>query len=151
MQKRLIEPRKSHVSLPDVRGQQRHASGQVRASAGLLRAMMPSRARGCRTIEQTLPRDSIRSDRADPRIWCATRVGHQRFDPWVIAAVVVGVALRFIDLGTALLWFDETYTSHHLMIPWTERDASCPSVDVPGIRIHCYQPRAEAAVANAGQ
>ncbi len=45
-------------------------------------------------------------------------MGHQRFDPWVIAAIVVGVALRFVNLGAAPLWFDETYTFHHLTIPW---------------------------------
>jgi len=27
------------------------------------------------------------------------RVGPKRLDPWVIAAVVVGVAWRFVDLG----------------------------------------------------
>ena len=31
---------------------------------------------------------------------------------------MVGVALRFVNLGAAPLWFDETYTFHHLVIPW---------------------------------
>ncbi len=48
------------------------------------------------------------------------RVGHQRFDPWVIAAIVVGTALRFVNLGTAPLWFDETYTFHQLIVPWQD-------------------------------
>lgn len=48
---------------------------------------------------------------------CA-RVGQNRLDPWVIAAIVVGVALRFVNLGDAPLWFDETYTAHHVGMPW---------------------------------
>ena len=50
--------------------------------------------------------------------YAVTRVRHHRFDPWVIAAIVVGMALRFVNLGAAPLWFDETYTFHHLVIPW---------------------------------
>ncbi len=45
-------------------------------------------------------------------------MGQQRFDPWVIAAIVVGVALRFVNLGAAPLWFDEMYTYEMLHLPW---------------------------------
>src|SRR6185436_7906350 len=50
---------------------------------------------------------------------CA-RVGPKRFDPWVIAAIVVGVALRFINLGAAALWFDETFSYYHSVTPWPD-------------------------------
>jgi hypothetical protein len=146
----------------------------------------------------------MRSDLRDRRIWCGVRVGHDRFDRWVIAAVVVGTTLRFVNLGAVPLWFDETSTFHHLVIPWqgfltavergplasdeipsvvealpfdderqrsvfmvgrawlsdpdgnlqnalAERYATCQGVDVPGIRIHCYELRTEATVANARQ
>lgn len=36
----------------------------------------------------------------------------------MIAAVVVGVALRFVNLGAAPLWFDEMYTYRLLAMPW---------------------------------
>ncbi len=45
-------------------------------------------------------------------------MGQHRTDPWVCAAVIVGLALRFINLGSAPLWFDETFTFQHLVIPW---------------------------------
>jgi uncharacterized membrane protein len=45
-------------------------------------------------------------------------VAQQRIDPWIIAAVVVGTALRLVNLGDAPLWFDETYTVHHIGLPW---------------------------------
>lgn len=45
-------------------------------------------------------------------------MAQQRIDPWIIAAVVVGTALRLINLGDAPLWFDETYTVHHIGLPW---------------------------------
>lgn len=45
-------------------------------------------------------------------------MAQHRIDPWIIAAVVLGAALRFINLGSAPLWFDETFTFHHLVIPW---------------------------------
>lgn len=48
------------------------------------------------------------------------RVGPKRLDPWVLAAIVVGVALRFVNLGAAPLWFDETFTFGHLVTPWTD-------------------------------
>jgi len=48
------------------------------------------------------------------------RVGQKRFDPWVIAAVAVGLALRFVNLGAAALWFDETFTFGHVLVPWSE-------------------------------
>lgn len=41
-----------------------------------------------------------------------------RFDGWLVGAVVVGTVLRFIHLGAAPLWFDETYTYQHLASPW---------------------------------
>jgi uncharacterized membrane protein len=50
---------------------------------------------------------------------CA-RVGPKRLDPWVIAAIVVGVALRFINLGAAALWFDETFSYYHSLTPWPD-------------------------------
>ena len=43
----------------------------------------------------------------------------RRLDPWVVAAVVVGVALRFVNLGAAPLWFDEIYTDLMLRLPWS--------------------------------
>jgi mannosyltransferase len=45
-------------------------------------------------------------------------VGAARFDPWVIGAFLAGVGLRLINLGAAPLWFDETFTYLHLVIPW---------------------------------
>lgn len=36
----------------------------------------------------------------------------------MIAAVAVGVALRFVHLGEAPLWFDEMYTQMSLALPW---------------------------------
>lgn len=45
-------------------------------------------------------------------------MAQQRIDPWIIAAVVVGATLRLINLGDAPLWFDETYTVHHIGLPW---------------------------------
>jgi uncharacterized membrane protein len=39
-------------------------------------------------------------------------------DPWVIAALVVGTALRFLHLGAAPLWFDETFSVYHASFPW---------------------------------
>lgn len=45
-------------------------------------------------------------------------MSQSRIDPWVVAAIVAGVALRLINLGTAPLWFDETYTFQHLVTPW---------------------------------
>jgi hypothetical protein len=47
-------------------------------------------------------------------------VGPKRLDPWVIAAIVVGVALRFINLGAAALWFDETFSYYHSVTPWPD-------------------------------
>ena len=35
------------------------------------------------------------------------------------ACVVVGLLLRFVHLGTAPLWFDETYTVRHMVVPWS--------------------------------
>lgn len=82
-------------------------------------------ATACRPIEQQAaartgvhPAVSIRSGLHRPRIWWAARVAQQRIDPWIIAAVVVGAALRSINLGEAPLWFDETYTVHHIGLPW---------------------------------
>lgn len=46
------------------------------------------------------------------------RVGAPRFDPWVIGAFLAGVILRLVNLGAAPLWFDETYTYLHLVVPW---------------------------------
>lgn len=36
----------------------------------------------------------------------------------MVAAVCIGVVLRFINLDAAPLWFDETYTAGHMVIPW---------------------------------
>ncbi|MEO6028943.1 MAG: glycosyltransferase family 39 protein [Candidatus Binatia bacterium] len=47
-------------------------------------------------------------------------MGQRHFDPWVIAAVAVGLALRFVNLGAAALWFDETFTFGHVLVPWSE-------------------------------
>ncbi|MCC6763998.1 MAG: glycosyltransferase family 39 protein [Deltaproteobacteria bacterium] len=42
----------------------------------------------------------------------------RRIDPWVIAAVVAGLALRLVNLGTAPFWLDEMYTFEMLRVPW---------------------------------
>jgi len=39
-------------------------------------------------------------------------------DAWVLAALVVGTALRFVNLGAAPLWFDETFSVYHIHFPW---------------------------------
>ncbi len=36
----------------------------------------------------------------------------------MVGAVGVGIVLRFVNLGTAPLWFDETYTSDLMRAPW---------------------------------
>ncbi|MCC6849262.1 MAG: glycosyltransferase family 39 protein [Deltaproteobacteria bacterium] len=45
-------------------------------------------------------------------------MGTRRFDPWVIAAVVAGLALRLVNLGAAPFWLDEMYTFEMLRVPW---------------------------------
>ncbi len=39
-------------------------------------------------------------------------------DAWVLAAFVVGTVLRFVNLGAAPLWFDETYSIYLIHFPW---------------------------------
>jgi mannosyltransferase len=41
-------------------------------------------------------------------------------DAPVLAACIVGLVFRFVHLGTAPLWFDETYTVRHMVVPWSE-------------------------------
>jgi mannosyltransferase len=46
-------------------------------------------------------------------------------DPWILAALVVGLALRFVHLGSAPLWFDEVLTADWVARPWREMLALC--------------------------
>lgn len=40
-------------------------------------------------------------------------------DAVVLTACVAGLVFRFVQLGTAPLWFDETYTVRHMVVPWS--------------------------------
>lgn len=93
--------------------------GNLRSVVRDTRPLTPATATSCRPIGQRgTGWVSIRSGLGGPRIWWGARVAQQRIDPWIIAAVVVGTALRFVNLGDAPLWFDETYTVHHISLPW---------------------------------
>jgi 4-amino-4-deoxy-L-arabinose transferase-like glycosyltransferase len=46
------------------------------------------------------------------------RAANGVLDPWVIASLVVGTALRFVNVGAAPLWFDETFSVYHTSFPW---------------------------------
>lgn len=56
---------------------------------------------------------------ASPDLVASSRPGPM-LDPVVLSACVVGIVLRFFHLGTAPLWFDETYTVRHMVVPWTQ-------------------------------
>jgi len=46
-------------------------------------------------------------------------------DPWVLAAVLAGLVLRFVRLGAAPLWFDEVLSVQWLEGPWAQIPALC--------------------------
>jgi uncharacterized membrane protein len=46
-------------------------------------------------------------------------------DPWVLAALLVGLALRLLRLGAAPLWFDEVLTADWVSHSWREMIALC--------------------------
>jgi uncharacterized membrane protein len=46
-------------------------------------------------------------------------------DPWVVAALLVGLLLRLVRLGTAPLWFDEVLTARWLEGSWTQMLSLC--------------------------
>jgi uncharacterized membrane protein len=46
-------------------------------------------------------------------------------DPWVVAALCVGLFLRLARLGAAPLWFDEVVTADWVARPWREMLAVC--------------------------
>ncbi len=46
-------------------------------------------------------------------------------DRWVLAAIVIGVAVRFIGLGAAPLWFDEVMSAEWVRLPWRDLFARC--------------------------
>ena len=46
-------------------------------------------------------------------------------DPWVLAALLVGLALRLLHLGAAPLWFDEVMTADWVSRSWREMLALC--------------------------
>jgi hypothetical protein len=46
-------------------------------------------------------------------------------DPWVLAALAVGLVLRLVHLGAAPLWFDEVITADWVARPWREMLALC--------------------------
>lgn len=52
-------------------------------------------------------------------------------DPWVLAALLVGLALRLLYLGAAPLWFDEVLTADWVSHPWREMIALCLSDNHP--------------------
>jgi mannosyltransferase len=52
-------------------------------------------------------------------------------DPWVLAALLVGLALRLLHLGAAPLWFDEVMTADWVSHPWREMIALCLSDNHP--------------------
>jgi 4-amino-4-deoxy-L-arabinose transferase-like glycosyltransferase len=42
----------------------------------------------------------------------------KRLDPWILAALVVALIVRFINLDEAALWFDETLTADRIRLTW---------------------------------
>lgn len=54
----------------------------------------------------------------------ASTTGASR-DPWVLAALLVGLAVRLLHLGAAPLWFDEVMTADWVAHPWREMLALC--------------------------
>ena len=48
-----------------------------------------------------------------------SRPATREVDAVVLTACVAGLVFRFVQLGTAPLWFDETYTVRHMVVPWS--------------------------------
>jgi uncharacterized membrane protein len=52
-------------------------------------------------------------------------------DPWILGALVVGLAVRLVHLGAAPLWFDEVMTADWVARPWREMLTVCLSDNHP--------------------
>ena len=50
----------------------------------------------------------------------SSTIAHGKFDPWIIAAIVVATLIRVIRLEGSTLWFDETLTASAIALPWND-------------------------------